>query len=66
MKALSITKKKPTINSINYEHGHNVLSVFAKKNPITLDTYIKIICIQLKVKKIIFDKAKRMSESGHT
>lgn len=32
-------EKKPTFNNINYEHGHNVMTMFGNGNiPITLDT----------------------------
>lgn len=54
MKALIKKKKKPTINKMNYEDGHNLLIEFGKyKIPITLDLYVKQFIYLVKKKKII-------------
>lgn len=45
-----VNKKEeiPTLNNINYENGPNVLNRVCKINvPITLDTYINTLNIQL-------------------
>lgn len=45
MESLIIKKKQPTLCKINYEHSHNMLSEFGKKEkiPITVGTYKKSI-----------------------
>lgn len=50
-----IYKKNRKSKIINYEHCQNVQTACGKKNPITLDTYMKNPYIHFKIKIILFN-----------